>query len=243
MRARFLQGHPSEVMAAESPSGSLRLGYQPQLVGLRTIAVLAVVASHTGALLFERGTLGVDVCFVLSAFLITTILIEECDSTKRISLRRFYLRRSLRLLPAFACCLWFLCRGLHSGAAISTENTLFGVPSSVLSISSWMRAFDLSNLGWLGHTWSLSVEEHFYGLATCGRRCVQAFTLSCRFVGRSCILHRRHLPGGLRCIRSQCQPPVQQPRHAGRTTLGWLPPRRPVPQVREARRPALADGK
>ena len=75
-----------------------KLGYRPALDGLRAIAVLAVLAYHSG--LIHGGFLGVDVFFTLSGFLITTLLLEEHARAGTIAIGRFYVRRALRLLPA-----------------------------------------------------------------------------------------------------------------------------------------------
>src|SRR5258708_6791563 len=66
--------------------------------GLRAVAVSLVVLSHSGVALFAGGYIGVDVFFVISGFLITSLLLRELDTTGRISIRRFYARRALRLL-------------------------------------------------------------------------------------------------------------------------------------------------
>src|SRR5438094_9466790 len=75
-----------------------RLGHVLALDGMRGLAVIAVILYHSGFL--PGGYLGVDVFFVLSGFLITSLLLNEWQDTRAISLRRFYLRRVLRLLPA-----------------------------------------------------------------------------------------------------------------------------------------------
>jgi peptidoglycan/LPS O-acetylase OafA/YrhL len=69
------------------------------LDGLRSLAVLVVVAFHANGLL-GHGSLGVDVFFVLSGFLITSLLVAEWDRRGRVDLRRFYVKRFLRLAPA-----------------------------------------------------------------------------------------------------------------------------------------------
>src|SRR6266851_7296103 len=83
-----------------SPPQKFHLGYRPSLDGLRGVAILAVVAAHTGRVANWGGPLGVDIFFVLSGFLITCLLLEEWDRFHSISLRAFYIRRALRLLPA-----------------------------------------------------------------------------------------------------------------------------------------------
>src|SRR5207237_8346905 len=93
------------------------LGYRRWLDGLRGVAILLVLAFHFGFL--PGGSLGVDVFFVLSGFLITTLLAEEWQRRGSISLKHFYLRRALRLLPAFVSLLvvWCLATVLLRSAA------------------------------------------------------------------------------------------------------------------------------
>jgi peptidoglycan/LPS O-acetylase OafA/YrhL len=74
--------------------------YWPQLDGVRGIAILAVLFLHASMGRFKGGFLGVDLFFSLSGFLITTLLFQEWDESGTINLRRFYLRRVLRLYPA-----------------------------------------------------------------------------------------------------------------------------------------------
>src|SRR5580700_10307500 len=85
-----------------------RLGHRPALDGLRAIAVLVVMAHHGYVPLFRGGSIGVDIFFVLSGFLITSLLLEEWDRTGEISFGKFYLRRALRLLPALLLLLLFV---------------------------------------------------------------------------------------------------------------------------------------
>ncbi len=77
----------------------------PGLDGLRAIAVIGVLLYHAGVGWIPGGFLGVDLFFVISGFLITSLLLAESDLTGRISLRHFYLRRARRLLPALAAML------------------------------------------------------------------------------------------------------------------------------------------
>lgn len=79
------------------------LGHRRALDGLRGIAILLVLFGHLGIPTFDDGGgAGVTIFFVLSGFLITTILLEELDATGEIRLRRFFARRALRLVPALA---------------------------------------------------------------------------------------------------------------------------------------------
>jgi peptidoglycan/LPS O-acetylase OafA/YrhL len=77
-----------------------RLGYVPQLDGLRAIAISLVVVVHLGYQRFLGGWLGVELFFVLSGFLITSLLTQEHDRSRSIAVGNFYMRRVLRLTPA-----------------------------------------------------------------------------------------------------------------------------------------------
>ncbi|MEW1982977.1 acyltransferase family protein [Pseudarthrobacter oxydans] len=133
------------------------------LDGVRAVAVLVVLAYHAHLPFFVGGYAGVDVFFVLSGYLITTILLRELHQRGTINLWIFYLKRALRLLPALAvvCIAVALAWSLISWVPVRSE-TLWGVPAAFLYLSSWTRAFEVNSLGYMGHTWSLSVEEHFY---------------------------------------------------------------------------------
>jgi len=150
-----------------------KIGYRPELDGLRAVAVLAVVAYHfwgdTPLLGRSRswspslggGFLGVALFFVLSGFLITRLLIEEHRDAGRISIAAFYARRVARLLPALALVLlvawaWVGLRSDRSWSEIS-----LGVIGSATYSANWMLVAG-RDLEPLGHTWSLSVEEQFY---------------------------------------------------------------------------------
>jgi peptidoglycan/LPS O-acetylase OafA/YrhL len=129
------------------------------LDGLRGLAILTVVAFHFNWLM--GGFLCVDVFFVLSGFLITTLLVEEWRQWGSISLPRFYLRRGLRLLPAFwvlllVCCGWALASPVQERPARQKEIAL-----AACYVSNW-PAFHHTDMPRLCHTWSLSVEEQFY---------------------------------------------------------------------------------
>ena len=81
------------------PTGQ-RMGYQPSLDGVRAVSVLAVILYHAGFSWAHGGFFGVEVFFVVSGFLITSLLIEERDTSGRVSLEQFWQRRWRRLLPA-----------------------------------------------------------------------------------------------------------------------------------------------
>ena len=145
---------------ARAMSG-FRLGNRPVLDGVRGLAVLLVVLHHTTTIA-PRGYAGVDLFFVLSGFLITSLLDEEFERSGRIALRRFYLRRALRLEPALAALLlavavWVLSQPA-SYAAGPTGRALL---PTIFYVSNWTSAAGADS-GLLGHTWSLAIEEQFY---------------------------------------------------------------------------------
>ena len=135
-------------------------GYEPSLDGIRAIAVLFVMVGHLG--LVYAGGLGVDIFFVLSGYLITAILVSEFSSNGRISLRKFYARRALRILPAVILLLVVL-NAVIAATQPSEQATTLGWNSlgALFYIANWLRAFG-RDLGIVGHLWSLSIEEQFY---------------------------------------------------------------------------------
>jgi peptidoglycan/LPS O-acetylase OafA/YrhL len=152
--------HPPHAgSAATSP-----VAWLPQLDGIRALAVLSVVTFHTWPQIAPNGGLGVNVFFVLSGFLITRLLVEEHATTGAISLRKFYARRALRLLPALALVLLFclivsltvLPAAFARVTEIATLTSAFYVSDVYAATHGWLQ------LGLLGHTWSLSAEEQFY---------------------------------------------------------------------------------
>jgi peptidoglycan/LPS O-acetylase OafA/YrhL len=134
--------------------------HQPQLDGIRAVAVLTIIVFHATSLL-PGGYIGVDLFFVLSGFLITRILLREVDTRGSVSMKRFLARRALRLLPAlFAMCV--IVAPLFVLLPITDRSaSLLGV-FGALTYSSSLMAATGHDLGWMIHTWSLSVEEYFY---------------------------------------------------------------------------------
>ena len=139
-------------------------GYQPALDGVRGIAVSMVVAFHLGAIPGARalggGWLGVDVFFVLSGYLITSLLLHERERSGRVSMKRFYARRVLRLAP-LSVTLVVAC--LVAGQLTTTISLPFrGAVAILLYYSNFTFIRDTALLGSLSHCWSLSIEEQFY---------------------------------------------------------------------------------
>jgi peptidoglycan/LPS O-acetylase OafA/YrhL len=145
--------------AAASRLSSEGLGYKPALDGLRAIAVGVVLLFHARLDGFHHGAIGVDVFFVLSGFLITSLLVSEFAGTGGIRFGNFYRRRALRLLPAFYAAVVL---ALALEALSRKGGTLRGAVLSVVYSANWAVAINNAGLGKLLHTWSLSIEEQFY---------------------------------------------------------------------------------
>ncbi|OAN70160.1 hypothetical protein A8B78_21050 [Jannaschia sp. EhC01] len=142
--------------------------YQPHIDGLRAIAVVPVVIFHLGSSLIPGGYVGVDIFFVISGFLITTILLEDIAKA-RYSLFDFYKRRILRILPALALVLLatFLISDLlfFENERIETGESIIATAAFISNFYFWMDAGYFTapaETKPLLHTWSLAVEEQFY---------------------------------------------------------------------------------
>jgi peptidoglycan/LPS O-acetylase OafA/YrhL len=129
------------------------------LDGLRALAVLAVLGTHFG-FLGTNAVVGVDLFFVLSGFLITTLLLKERDQSGALSLRNFWTRRALRLLPALVCAVGFALALSPFASSAQRHHTLVCLPWVFLYVGNWFQAS--GSLGLLTPTWSLAVEEQFY---------------------------------------------------------------------------------
>jgi peptidoglycan/LPS O-acetylase OafA/YrhL len=153
---------PGSVGGSRRGSMDKATGRWPALDGLRAVAVAAVVGFHFG--IVPPGWVGVDIFFVISGFLITTLLLEESQRLGRISLRRFWARRALRLGPALLCAIAFALTLSLLCASAARHDTVTGLPWVLLYSGNWVRALGPGTLGLLGHTWSLAIEEQFYFL-------------------------------------------------------------------------------
>ncbi|CAB4322679.1 MAG: acyltransferase family protein [Actinobacteria bacterium] len=145
-------------------------GHHRSLDGLRGIAVLAVVLYHFAPQAVPGGFLGVDVFFVLSGFLITSLLLVEFGANSAFSLKGFWSRRARRLLPAAMACIvvavalsWWL-EPASSRPAVRTQSL-----ASLFYVNNWSAiASGTSYEGQFGHDtpiahfWSLAIEEQFY---------------------------------------------------------------------------------
>ena len=144
----------------------VKRGQIPSLDGLRAVSVALVVMAHAFQtqgfpdipilkMLFLQGIIGVDVFFVISGFLITTLLCREFEDHGQLQLKRFYLRRFLRIVPVYCCLLLVVALWQASGQIqLGTRDWIAAATytTNFLYRPSWE----------LGHVWSLSIEEHFY---------------------------------------------------------------------------------
>ncbi|WP_107688924.1 acyltransferase family protein [Neisseria wadsworthii] len=142
--------------------------YRSEIDGLRAIAVVSVILFHAGLPFLSGGYVGVDIFFVISGYLISTIIFDEVEQ-KKFSFITFYERRARRIVPALS--LIMLCSIvpayllLQPSDLISFGNSLIAIPIFLSNVLFW------SERGYFGaaaelkpliHTWSLAVEEQFY---------------------------------------------------------------------------------
>ena len=139
------------------------------LDGLRGLAVLAVIIYHAELGFLPGGFLGVDIFFVLSGFLITSILIQEINQTGRIDRANFYLRRIRRLMPALFLMLLFVVVVVGFWVDDAAYPVRRDLPWALTFVLNWSYLFfdesyfvNLSRPPLLQHLWSLSIEEQFY---------------------------------------------------------------------------------
>lgn len=146
-----------------APPENAKESYRAGFDGLRAVAVSLVWLSHLDAIHFYNGVIGVDIFFVLSGYLITGVLAQEHAVYGRIKLPSFYARRFLRLAPA----LWLLLVASLLWYALESRvrpGMLGAIVASALYFMNYNRIFHWTGEGFLGHTWSLSIEEQFYFL-------------------------------------------------------------------------------
>ena len=161
--------------------------YRPEVDGLRALAVLPVIFFHAGLDGFEGGYVGVDVFFVISGFLITSIIISDMENS-RFSILRFYERRARRILPALflvtITCVPFALVVLLPADREEFGASMVAVALFVSNIFFWKHTDyfgTAAELQPLLHTWSLAVEEQYYLLfpllLLCIWRCARHFAM------------------------------------------------------------------
>lgn len=141
--------------------------YRPDIDGLRAIAVLSVIFFHFNRSWLPGGFVGVDIFFVISGFLITSILYKELKNSE-FSFPKFYLRRIKRILPVFFVVVFAV---ILFGYFVMTPKAYYALGNSAASTLGFLSNmyfagrggyFDSSDQFPLLHTWSLSVEEQYY---------------------------------------------------------------------------------
>lgn len=141
--------------------------YFRSLDGLRALSILAVIAFHCAlplpGLLGRRGYMGVTLFFVISGFLITTLLLRERDDTGMISLKNFYVRRTLRIFPLYYAVLLAFCAATLAFDRHTPEGTVFWhhLPFFVVYLNNWVIALGTGRTIF-AFSWSLATEEQFY---------------------------------------------------------------------------------
>jgi peptidoglycan/LPS O-acetylase OafA/YrhL len=141
----------------------------PGIDGLRAVAVAAVFLYHAGVSWMPGGFLGVDVFFVISGYLITSLLVAEFEQSGRVALVRFWAGRARRLLPALfvllAVCL-LIGATVERGKLVGLRGDAL---ASIFYVANWRFIFEHESYfaqfgrpGLLRHLWSLAVEEQFY---------------------------------------------------------------------------------
>jgi len=144
--------------------------YRPEFDGLRTVAVYLVVLFHSGLALATGGFVGVDLFFVLSGFLVSSVILGEVERTDSFALGRFYARRARRLLPAAVVVVVAVAGVFTVLWSVPARLPLVGdARSALLYYSNWhfadaagdYFAADSDKSPFL-HFWSLSIEEQFY---------------------------------------------------------------------------------
>ncbi|EFU70275.1 acyltransferase [Aliarcobacter butzleri JV22] len=146
-----------------------KIKYRADIDGLRAIAILSVLIFHLDAKYLSGGFVGVDIFFVISGFLITSIIKKEIEETSSFNFKNFYIRRIRRLFPALFVTLAittiivaFIFSPTHLSSyggslvtsLLSVSNFFFWVESDYFDVSSKVKP--------LLHTWTLSIEEQFY---------------------------------------------------------------------------------
>jgi peptidoglycan/LPS O-acetylase OafA/YrhL len=171
MRERLIPRavEPSVSVARRPPTIGTQLPYRPGLDGLRAVAVAGVVLYHAGVSWMPGGFLGVDVFFVLSGYLITSLLLAERRRKGRVGFKAFWMRRARRLLPAVLLVVFVCLLAASTIARDDLARTRGDALASLVYLTNWhliaashsyFNAFGRPSL--LQHLWSLAVEEQFY---------------------------------------------------------------------------------
>ena len=146
--------------------------WRPPITGVRGIAILAVLAFHAGLPMPSGGVVGVSLFFVLSGYLIASILLRERIVTGTVDVRRFLVRRAWRLLPSLvtvAVVLMVFAVVAGDLPAVAQDCLV-----TLVYVANWARSAG-DEMGWWNHAWSLSIEAQFYLVAPFGLLAVTRF--------------------------------------------------------------------
>jgi peptidoglycan/LPS O-acetylase OafA/YrhL len=147
-----------------SERGTFSLGKRPPLTGIRALALIPVVVYHSNYSWFPGSWISLQVFFVLSGFLITSLLAAEARRHDRISLKRFYSRRIVRLYPPMLLTVILLAVYSSFVHVTNASSRLWGdALAALFYYYNWREAFGHGAfLGYFGVCWSLAIEEQFY---------------------------------------------------------------------------------
>jgi peptidoglycan/LPS O-acetylase OafA/YrhL len=154
-----------DAAAAREPSQHFSLGNRPALTGIRAVCLAAVLVFHSNFETLPGSWAALGVFFVLSGFLITTMLATESNRTGRVSLGRFYSRRAVRLLPPL--CITVALLAIYAAlvnVANASQRIWDDSAAALFYYADYRQAFENNPLygGYLTQCWSLAVEEQFY---------------------------------------------------------------------------------
>jgi peptidoglycan/LPS O-acetylase OafA/YrhL len=158
----------SRIAPTTPAGGTMRpMGNQPALDGVRAVSVMAVLLYHAGFGWMHGGFYGVEVFFVVSGFLITSLLLEERERNATTSLRGFWQRRARRLFPALATMLVLVGVWVALfGTAVQQSDLKRDYLPSIFYVANWAQILAdvpyFGNVSPLRHVWSLAVEEQWY---------------------------------------------------------------------------------
>ncbi|KAI9135882.1 acyltransferase family-domain-containing protein [Paraphysoderma sedebokerense] len=167
--AALLTTEDSPIQNIQQQFSSSHLPYRPDIDGIRTIAVGAVVFFHAYRHLFPGGFIGVDIFFVISGYLITGIIFKQ-HQLQKFTYREFYSRRIRRIFPSlllvmistlFMGCLWLRVINLEAMVSSLVAGTIFGANIQIMTLKGGYFDPDVDTNPLL-HLWSLGVEEQFY---------------------------------------------------------------------------------
>src|SRR5262249_7481148 len=137
------------------------LGYTPALDGLRGLMTVGVMIAHVYSAMVPIATVFMDIFFVMSAYFITSLLLRDFQRHRGIRYGAFYRRRFARIIPPFVMMLlaYLLFRSILFPPF---RDGLIDALIAFTYISNWWMAFQIPGIVYMGHTWSLAVEEQYY---------------------------------------------------------------------------------